>query len=86
MNYRYPAALKLGARLAPNWLEEAVLSEREIQICCGVWQGKTNADIATELFIAEATVKAHIRVILGKLEVGNRVGIALWYERNCSTG
>jgi len=42
-----------------------------------VGQGKTNAEIAGELFMSVATVKAHITHILTKLDVGNRTQIAL---------
>jgi FixJ family two-component response regulator len=40
-------------------------------------QGKTNADIAGELYMSVATVKAHVTRLLSKLDVQNRVQIAL---------
>jgi DNA-binding NarL/FixJ family response regulator len=51
------------------------LDEREVAIAIG--QGKSNADIAAELFMSVATVKAHVSRLLTKLEVSNRVQIAL---------
>jgi DNA-binding NarL/FixJ family response regulator len=53
------------------------LSPREYDVMLAVAQGKANAQIATELFMSLATVKAHISHILTKLELGNRTQIAL---------
>lgn len=39
--------------------------------------GQGNADIAAELYMSVATVKAHVSRLLTKLEAGNRVQIAL---------
>jgi DNA-binding NarL/FixJ family response regulator len=55
----------------------ATLSPREHEVVLGVAQGRTNAEIATELFMSVATVKAHISHILTKLGLGNRTQIAL---------
>ncbi len=53
------------------------LSAREHDVALGVGHGRTNADIAGELYLSVATVKAHITRILTKLELGNRTQIAL---------
>lgn len=53
------------------------LTEREIEVAGMVAQGKTNADIAAELFISPGTVKTHVANIQRKLGVRNRVGIAV---------
>jgi DNA-binding NarL/FixJ family response regulator len=55
----------------------ASLSPREYDVMLAVGQGKANAEIAAELFMSVATVKAHITHILTKLDVGNRTQIAL---------
>jgi DNA-binding NarL/FixJ family response regulator len=55
----------------------AVLSEREREVALAVGQGMANADIAAELHMSVATVKAHVSRLLAKLEVDNRVQIAL---------
>jgi DNA-binding NarL/FixJ family response regulator len=53
------------------------LSEREREVAIAVGQGKSNADIASELYMSLATVKAHVSHILAKLELANRVQIAI---------
>lgn len=55
----------------------AKLSPREYDVMLTVAQGKANAEIAAELFMSVATVKAHISHILTKLELGNRTQVAL---------
>ncbi|ROS37989.1 response regulator transcription factor [Amycolatopsis thermoflava] len=55
----------------------AALSPREHEVALGVGRGLTNAEIAAELFLSVATVKAHITRILSKLDAGNRTQIAL---------
>jgi DNA-binding NarL/FixJ family response regulator len=55
------------------------LSDRQGELMELIVQGKTNAQIAGELFLAEKTVKNHINAIFGKLLVANRAeAIALW--------
>ncbi len=39
--------------------------------------GASNAQIATSLFMSEATVQAHVSRLLSKLQVDNRVLVAL---------
>jgi len=48
------------------------LSEREIEIVILITEGNTNKEIANKLFIAENTVKVHVKNILNKLELRNR--------------
>ena len=55
----------------------ASLSEREREVALAVGRGSSNADIAAELHMSVATVKAHVGRLFGKLEVDNRVQIAL---------
>jgi DNA-binding NarL/FixJ family response regulator len=57
------------------------LSEREREVVTAVAQGKSNADIAGELFLSEATVKTHITRTFAKLDVTNRVQLTIFaYE------
>jgi DNA-binding NarL/FixJ family response regulator len=55
----------------------AGLSPREHDVAVAVGRGRTNAEIATELRLSVATVKANITRILTKLDLGNRTQIAL---------
>jgi DNA-binding NarL/FixJ family response regulator len=54
------------------------LTARENEIAGLVADGKTNAEIAAELFISIGTAKTHVASIQRKLGVRNRVGIAAW--------
>lgn len=58
--------------------DAAGLSPREIEVLRLVAAGRTNAAIATELFLSEKTVARHVSNILGKLGVGSRTGAALY--------
>jgi DNA-binding NarL/FixJ family response regulator len=55
----------------------AALSAREHEVALAVGQGLANAEIAGELHMSVATVKAHVSRLLTKLGVENRVQIAL---------
>jgi DNA-binding NarL/FixJ family response regulator len=46
-----------------------------------VADGKTNPQIATELFLSQKTVETHIRNIFRKLDVASRVELARTVER-----
>ena len=53
------------------------LTDREREVAVAIGQGKSNAEIAAELYMSVATVKAHVSRLLQKLELDNRVQIAL---------
>ena len=55
----------------------AQLSEREREVALAVGRGASNADIAAELHMSVATVKAHVSRLLAKLALDNRVQLAL---------
>ena len=65
--------------LAPASLHNplAVLSEREHVIAQAVARGLTNAEISAELYVSIATVKTHIANAFTKLNVTNRVQLAV---------
>ena len=58
------------------------LTEREYQISNMVARGATNKKIASALEISEQTVKNHVSAICKKLEVDNRVAIAVAFLRS----
>jgi DNA-binding NarL/FixJ family response regulator len=53
------------------------LTDREREVAVAVGLGKSNAEISRELYMSVATVKAHVSHVLDKLELNNRVQIAL---------
>ncbi|HZE32809.1 MAG TPA: response regulator transcription factor [Actinoallomurus sp.] len=53
------------------------LSDREREVVVAIGQGKSNAQIGTELYMSVATVKAHVSRLLTKLGLNNRVQVAL---------
>lgn len=55
----------------------AVLSAREREVASAVARGMTNAEIATEMFLSMGTVKSHISSALTKLDMTNRIQLAL---------
>jgi DNA-binding NarL/FixJ family response regulator len=57
------------------------LTDREEQVLAAIARGRTNAEIAVELFITLSTVKTHVTSLMLKLGARNRVEIAIWaYE------
>ncbi len=57
------------------------LTVREEEVLVTVARGRTNAEIADELYISLSTVKTHLASLMNKLGARNRVEIAMWaYE------
>jgi DNA-binding NarL/FixJ family response regulator len=55
----------------------ATFTEREREVATEVAEGSSNAEIAAALYMSEATVKAHVSRLLSKLEMTNRVQLAI---------
>ena len=53
------------------------LSPRDREIASAIAQGKSNAAIASDLHLSVATIKSHVSAMLAKLQLDNRVQIAL---------
>ncbi|WP_178861947.1 response regulator transcription factor [Thiomicrorhabdus cannonii] len=57
------------------------LTDREIEVTALVMEGKSNKEIAEALEIAERTVKAHLQHIFQKLDVKDRLSLALKIQK-----
>lgn len=55
----------------PAGLDE--LTERERGVLVAMARGRSNSEIAKDLFVSEATVKSHVSRVLAKLDVRDRV-------------
>ncbi|PTL58247.1 DNA-binding response regulator [Paraconexibacter algicola] len=53
------------------------LTERELEVAVALGGGGSNAEIGAELHMSVATVKAHVSRLLTKLDLNNRVQVAL---------
>ena len=62
---------QVAARIAEH-LSDEELTEREIEVLREISGGNRNRDIAEKLFIAEETVKVHIKHIMEKLGANDR--------------
>lgn len=62
----------------PAALKDHNLSARELDVVKLAAVGRTNAEIAQELFISIGTVKTHLASVQAKLDARNRVEIAAW--------
>jgi two-component system, NarL family, response regulator DevR len=60
----------------------ARLTTREEEILSLVAAGKTNGQIAREIYLSEKTVKNHVSTILGKLEVARRTEATAYLVRH----
>lgn len=77
MAQRLLAEFKMtGTATAAAMADVELLTSREREILALVATGATNRDIATRLFISENTVKNHLKNIMAKLHIQNRVQLA----------
>jgi DNA-binding NarL/FixJ family response regulator len=65
-------------KVDPEAAKIALLTPREREVIAVVTRGLNGARIARELKISEATVRHHITSILSKLEVSNKLELAVY--------
>ena len=70
--------------IAESRSDSSLLTPREYQVLELVALGLTNKQIALRLVISENTVRSHLRHILDKLHMNNRVQAALWLQEQKS--
>nr|WP_304213461.1 response regulator transcription factor [Fredinandcohnia onubensis] len=79
---------EVAAKVMPRLLHkvekklELPLSTRELDITRLVGEGKTNKEIADELYLSVGTVKNHITQVLHKLELRDRTQLAIFAVKN----
>ena len=66
-----------AARAEQAQARMALLTDRERDVALAVGRGLSNAEIAADLFLSVPTVKAHVSRLFDKLQVTNRVQIAI---------
>jgi DNA-binding CsgD family transcriptional regulator len=70
----------LGRLDAGSWAAD--LTRREVQILSLVATGSTNGQIAERLYVAEGTVKSHVKNVLRKLGAANRAEAGAMYHQH----
>ena len=70
---------RIDAALA-GLVDTGPLSAREMEVAALVAAGRTNTEIATELYLSKRTAQNHVQHILTKLGLSNRTQVATWYH------
>jgi len=73
-----PAQKPPGAVNAGQDKDLDALTSRELEVLALIGRGKTNAEIAAELFVSEGTVKTHINHLFTKLRLRDRAAAVVF--------
>lgn len=78
IDYKFPRNIKLEEWFLNSYTSNRKpISARELEVLQLLVQGKSNNEIAKELFISVHTAKAHVSSILEKFQVADRVQVAV---------
>ena len=77
---------KMASKLASRRSIASRLSKREFEVLDLLAHGDPNKQIARKLNISEQTVKSHVRSLIRRFNVKNRVQLAIWARANGIVG
>lgn len=81
LNSMKPVAESKNMEIEKKRLLET-LTPREVEVAKHVLEGKSNKEIAKDLFVTEGTVKNYVSRILEKLEFKSRTELIVWGKNN----
>ena len=70
-----------GDSSVPPTLRTLGITSRELDVLTAVTAGRSNAEVAEQLFLSVRTVETHVANLLAKAGVGNRTELRDWHSR-----